>query len=116
MSEGAAEASVAHELQALEAEMLVESQKIGASVWRLGPGGTLLASVVERHASALAEAEPNSIYFYADLEGSSELKHDEETMQKVFKALGDQGLSEAQIINSVNAMQNAGIYFREANF
>lgn len=108
------EDGVAAELSALEADL--NSTKIGASVWRLGPGGTLLASVIEKHAGFLAEAEPNTIYFYADLEGSSELKHDENTMQKVFQALSEQGLTEKQIVGATNAMQNAGVYFREANF
>lgn len=90
--------------------------RVGASVWRLGPGGTLLASVNEDHAPALAEADRQAIYFYADLEGSSELKHDQGTMQKIHDALGAQGLSEKQIINAINAMQNAGIYFRESTF
>jgi hypothetical protein len=94
----------------------VPTDQIGASVWRLGPGGTLLSSVVEHHAADFAASDREAIYFYADLEGSSELKHDEDTMQKVYSALGDQGLSEKQIVNAVNAMQNAGVYFREANF
>lgn len=111
-----ADAALEGELADIEAGVNVQSDKVGASVWRLGPGGTLLASVIEAHAGELAESDRNAIYFYADLEGSSELKHDEGTMQKVFVALSDQGLSEKQIVNAVNAMQNAGIYFREANF
>lgn len=108
--------ALAGELASIEAEINKESSKVGASVWRLGPGGTLLASIIEAHAGDLAESERNAIYFYADLEGSSELKHDEGTMQKVFEALKEQGLSEKQIVGATNAMQNAGIYFREANF
>lgn len=92
------------------------SAKIGASVWRLGPGGSLLTSVDERQAGQLAAQDPKSIYFYADLDGSSELKHDEGTMQKVFDSLSSQGLSKKQSVGVVNAMRDAGIYFREANF
>lgn len=110
------DADLSGELAAIEASVNVASQKVGASVWRLGPMGTLLASVIEEHAPDLAATDRQSIYFYADLEGSSELKNDEGTMQKVFTALGEQGLSEKQIVNATNAMQNAGIYFREANF
>lgn len=109
-------AGLADELTAIEADINESSEKVGASVWRLGPGGTLLASVIEEHAPTLAESDRQAIYFYADLEGSSELKNDEGTMQKIYVALGEQGLSEKQIVNAVNAMQNAGIYFREANF
>lgn len=76
----------------------------------------MITSVIEGLAPSLAETDSKAIYFYADLYGSSELKHDEGTMQKVYTALSEQGLSEKQIINSVNSMQNAGIYFREANF
>lgn len=104
------------ELASIEADVNASSDKVGASVWRLGPGGTLLSSVVEAHAGDLAASDRQAIYFYADLEGSSELKNDEGTMQKVYRSLGDQGLSEKQIVSAVNAMQNAGIYFREANF
>ena len=109
-------APLAGELAAIEADVNVQSEKVGASVWRLGPAGTLLASVVEAHAGELAQMDRQAIYFYADLEGSSELKHDEGTMQKIFTALAEQGLTEKQIVNATNAMQNAGIYFREANF
>lgn len=109
-------AGLADELASIEADVNEASEKVGASVWRLGPGGTLLASVVEAHAGDAAQMDRQAIYFYADLEGSSELKHDEGTMQKVYTALGEQGLSEKQIVNAVNAMQNAGVYFREANF
>ena len=88
--------------------------KVEASVWRIGPGGPLISSVVERHAGAMAAGDTSAIYFYADLEGSSELKNTEETMQKVYQALSQVGLSEGQIINAVNGMQNAGILFRES--
>lgn len=109
-------ADLAEQLSEIEADVNVPSQKIGASVWRLGPVGVLLSSVVEEHAASTAENDPNAIYFYADLEGSSELKNDDGTMQKIFQALGDQGLSERQIVDATNAMRDAGIYFREANF
>ena len=109
-------AGLANELAAIETDINVASEKVGASVWRLGPQGTLLSSVIEAHAGELAASDRQGIYFYADLEGSSELKNDEGTMQKVYSSLGEQGLSEKQIVNAVNAMQNAGIYFREANF
>ena len=87
---------------------------VEATVWRLGQGGMIISSVAERHAAELAGREREAIYFYADLGTSNEVKHDEETMQKVFKALAGQGLSEAQIINAVNAMQNNGVLFRES--
>lgn len=83
------------------------------SVWRLDPGGHLLTSVVERQASWMAEREPDVIYFYADLGGSTELINKPETMQKVYQALANVGLSEGQIINATTAMQIAGILFRE---
>jgi hypothetical protein len=88
---------------------------VQSSVWRLGPGGLLLSSVIEDQAGWLASLEPNTIFFYADLGGSEKLTHSEETMQKVYVALSSQGLSEGQIINAVSAMQNSGIYFRESD-
>ena len=88
--------------------------KVEATVWRLGPGGPLISSVVERHAATIAASDANAIYFFADLEGSSELKNTEDTMQKVYQALADIGLSEGQIISATNKMQNAGILFRES--
>ena len=88
--------------------------KVEATVWRIGPGGPLISSVVERHAATVAAGDAGAIYFYADLEGSSELKNTEETMQKVYQTLSQVGLSEAQIINAVNGMQNSGILFRES--
>jgi hypothetical protein len=100
---------VSEELASLDEE----STKVGASVWRLGPGGTLLASIIEDHAGELAERDRNAIYFFAELEGSADLKFDEGTMRKVFEALATQGLSETQCINATNAMQNAGVLFRE---
>lgn len=90
------------------------SSRIEASVWRVGADGALIISVSERHASALAEKDSDSIYFYGELESSTELTHTEETMSKVFDGLASVGLSEKQIINAVSKMQNAGIYFREA--
>ncbi len=88
---------------------------IQASVWRLGAAGLLISSVLEDQAAWLADLEPNTIYFYADLGGSDKLTHSEATMQKVYVALSNQGLSEGQIINAVSAMQNSGIYFRESD-
>lgn len=87
---------------------------VEANVWRLGAGGVLISSVVERHAAWLAEQERDTIFFYADLVESGLVRHDDETMQKVYKALTSVGLTEAQIINSVNRMQQEGILFREA--
>lgn len=104
------------ELSSIEADVNVSSGKVGASVWRLGPGGTLISSTTEELAIRSASSDRQAIYFYADLDGSSELKFDSTTMDKVFDALGAQGLSQNQIIGAVNAMQNAGLYFREANF
>jgi len=86
---------------------------VDAAVWRLGPNGILISSVREEHAGWLAEAEPNTIFFYADLDSSATLVVTEDTMQKVYVALSAQGLQEGQIINAVTAMQNAGIHFVE---
>lgn len=94
-------------------EVVVNPNLVEAAVWRLGPGGHLLNSVYEQDASWLAESEPKSIYFYADLNRNEDLTHSDETMQKVYRALADQNLNEGQIINAVSAMQNAGIFFRE---
>lgn len=87
---------------------------IEASVWRLGPQGMLLTSIVERHAAELAGMDPNAIYFYADLSDSDNVKNDEATSQKVFRSLASVGLTEGQIINAVNRMQQDGILFRES--
>lgn len=90
------------------------SPAVEATVWRLGPGGMLISSVVERHAAWLAEQEKETIFFYADLGESGLVKNDEETSQKVFRSLASVGLTEGQIINAVNRMQQDGILFREA--
>lgn len=87
---------------------------IESTVWRLGPGGILITSVVERHAGWLAEQERDAIFFYADLSDSDLVTSDEGTTQKVFQALSSVGLSEGQIINAVNRMQQSGILFRES--
>lgn len=87
---------------------------IESTVWRLGPGGMLITSVVERHAADLAQNDKGGIYFYADLADSSLVKNDEETSQKVFRSLASVGLTEGQIINAVNRMQQDGILFRES--
>ena len=89
------------------------SSKIESNVWRLGPGGTMLSAVVERHAAGLAEYDDNSIYFYASLEGSSMVLSTAETMERVYKGLAAVGLTERQIIDAVNSMQNEGVVFRE---
>lgn len=73
--------ALAGELASIEAEINKESSKVGASVWRLGPGGTLLASI-EAHAGDLQRANETH-YFYADLEGSSSSSTMRGTMQKV---------------------------------
>jgi hypothetical protein len=88
--------------------------KVQASVWRLGPGGVLIQSVFEDQAAFLAEIEPNTIFFYGDLDSSAILTVTEETMQKVYSALAAQGLNEGQIVHAVTQMQHAGIYFKEA--
>lgn len=87
---------------------------IESTVWRLASDGMLINSVVERHAAWLAENEKTAIYFYADLSDSELTKSDEETSQKVFRSLASVGLTEGQIINAVNRMQQDGILFREA--
>lgn len=103
----------------VEAEVVDQVQealpeKVEASVWRLGPGGLLLSSVYEFQAAWLAESEPQSIFFYADLEGSANLTATADTLEKVYRALAAQGLSERQIIDAVADMQNQGLYFRES--
>lgn len=42
------------------------------------------------------------------------LTHTEETLQKVYDALGRVGLTDQQRIDAIFDMQNNGIYFREA--
>ncbi len=87
---------------------------IESSAWRLGPGGLLITSVVERHVADLALNDKGAIYFYADLAESGMVRNDEETSQKVFRSLASVGLTEGQIINAVNRMQKDGILFRES--
>lgn len=89
------------------------TQEVEASVWRLSPGGFMLSSVVERHAGTLAEMEPNTIFFYAELGGVDKVVSTPETMQKVYQALSGVGLTEGQLVKATNAMQAAGIVFRE---
>lgn len=91
----------------------VKPPSIEASAWRVSSAGLLITSVVERHVAELAEFEPNTIFFYADLGESTELKNTEETMQKVYRALASVGLTEGQIMSAYSAMQNDGILFRE---
>lgn len=43
-----------------------------------------------------------------------ELTHNEGTLRKVYQALWEAGLDDKQCIDTINRMQNAGIYFREA--
>lgn len=100
-------------LNAVETALVLEEPTVEASVWRLSPGGNLISSVIERHAGAIAEMEPNTIYFYADLGGVDKLTNTDETMQKVYQALSSVGLTEGQIVNATNAMQAAGVLFRE---
>lgn len=88
--------------------------EIESTVWRLGPQGMIISSVVERHVAQLAENDRGSIYFYADLQDSDLVRSDEETSQKVFRSLASVGLTEGQIINAVNRMQQDGILFRES--
>lgn len=90
-----------------------ESPGIEASVWRLFPGGTLISSVVEKHAAASAEMSPEVIFFYAELGNSARLTNTAKTIDKVFGALAAVGLSESQILKAINKMQADGIYFRE---
>ena len=61
----------------------------------------------------MAEAAKDTIFFYAELEGSSKLTHDEGTMHKVFSSLAESGLSETQVVSAISCMQNSGILFRE---
>lgn len=93
------------------------TSKAEASVWRLGAGGTILTSVPESVVNDLVAQESDEIiYFYADLEGSSQLTVDAETLDKVYDALATIGITEAQAINAVNAMQARGIIFRERKY
>jgi hypothetical protein len=91
----------------------VEVPGVEANVWRLGKDGVTITSVIERHVDFFVDHDPQSIFFYAELGSPTTLKNDEETVQKVFRALAGVGLSEAQIVNAVNQMQNSGILFRE---
>lgn len=92
----------------------IVQQGVEAVVWRVASDGMLITSVVERHAAWLAENERDAIYFYADLTQSDMVRSDEETSQKVFRSLASVGLTEGQIINAVNRMQQDGILFRES--
>lgn len=92
------------------------TRKVETSVWRLGPNSVLMFSVAAHLAPAMAELEPDAIFFYAELEGSAELTHTHETMDKVYKALANVGLSEGQILGAVSGMMNSGILFRERAF
>lgn len=95
-------------------EEAFQPPKVEASAWRVASSGPLITSVVERHVADLAELDSTGvIYFYAELGSPTELTNTEETMAKVYQALGEVGLSEGQIINAVSAMQNSGILFRE---
>lgn len=85
-----------------------------AEVWRLGPDSTMLSSIPEEVAVHFADMAPHSIFFYATLDNAKELVNTESTIDKVYSALVEVGLSETQIISAINRMQNAGIYFREA--
>jgi transketolase C-terminal domain/subunit len=89
------------------------SPKVEAAVWRLAANGLMISSVVERHAADIAASDPDVIYFYADLGSPTELTTSDKTVQKVYDALANVGLSEGQVINAVSAMQSSGILFRE---
>lgn len=41
--------------------------------------------------------------------------HNDETMQKVYRALKGTGMPDQKVVDTVMAMQNAGILFREAS-
>ena len=98
-------------------EMSLEAPipNVDSTVWRLGSGGLsrMISSVPERHATLLAEQDPGAIFFYADLSQSDLVTSDDETAQKVYRALASVGLTEGQIIQAVNKMQQDGILFRE---
>lgn len=90
-----------------------EQQGIEARVWRLGQDGVTITSMIERHIDFFVANDPTSIFFYAELGEIGDLKNDDETMDKVYGALAAVGLSQTQIVNAVNQMQNSGILFRE---
>lgn len=89
------------------------SRKTEASIWLVTKTGLLVTSCPEKIAIDLAEKYPQDIYFYAELSPGETESHSEETMSKVYIALGDAGLSERQIIDAINKMQNSGLLFRE---
>lgn len=61
----------------------------------------------------LADAEARAMLAEAEAGRTSEEFYDEETLTKVYMALGRAGLADAQITDAIAQMQNVGILFRE---
>lgn len=84
------------------------------SVWRVGPQGTLISNVSEEFAVLSAESNPHTIFFFAEFD-SRQISHDKNTIIKVYQAIRDAGINEAQAHRVMLNMQAAGLYFREAS-
>lgn len=80
----------------------------GAGTFREGTAGKLAEAALENWAVIAERTRTN--YGATGVR----LTHSEDTLFKVYEALREAGLSDAQTITAVNLMQNAGIYFREA--
>lgn len=75
--------------------------------WPIG-SGYYATQIAVHEAGEMADAILNM------LPGRGEVCHyDENTLAKVYWALGRAGLSDVQITDAINKMQNGGILFRE---
>lgn len=72
--------------------------------WPIG-SGYYTSQVAVHEAGEMADAVMQML--------SERETYDEGTLTKVYWALGRSGLSDVQITDSINEMQNAGILFRE---
>ena len=63
--------------------------------------------LLERVAKALEEANK------LELAKASQVRYDDQTLQKVYEAMRKVGLDDAEVGDAVLEMQNAGILFRE---
>lgn len=50
----------------------------------------------------------------AALQEATPMYHDDQTLIKVYNAMREADISEAQIVTAIHSMQNQGIFFREA--
>ena len=88
-------------------EQLFEAIRDELAGWPIG-SGYYAAQVAVHEAGEMADAVLNM------LPDRGEVCHyDENTLAKVYWALGRAGLSDVQITDAVNKMQNGGILFRE---